>query len=99
MGVFKNKWKDLSEEESKEAAEELFKSVRGRYLIGQALAYAIKYIMEEQPEEEREESNAADMALIGNYSLANISAVAFQMYAPLIMEPAAKSVSPKEKSE
>ena len=96
MGVFENKWKDLSEKESFEAAAELSKSVRGRYLMGQALAYAITYIMQ-QPKVEREESNAADMALIGNYSLANISAVAFQMYAP--METVAKAGSSEEKSE
>ena len=51
----------------------------------------------QQPKVEREESNAADMALIGNYSLANISAVAFQMYAP--METVAKAGSSEEKSE
>ena len=76
MGLFNEKWADVPEDKRKEAAVALFKSVRGRYIIGQALAYAIDQIME-QPKAEREVSNAADMHFLGE----NLFDVGFKVWA------------------
>jgi|688.fasta_scaffold266035_4 hypothetical protein len=65
-----NKYASLNHEQRQNAAIELFGSMRGRYIVGQALALAKAQIAESEP------SNAADMELIGlifepYYSLAN----------------------------
>tara|TARA_Y100000385_G_C13078648_1_gene632722 strand:+ start:1463 stop:1759 length:297 start_codon:yes stop_codon:yes gene_type:complete len=53
------------ENSEKEIALELFHNMRGKYIIGQALYYAQKYLMD-MPVEKREVSNAEDMQLLGN---------------------------------
>lgn len=45
-------------------AVEFGTSVRGQYIMGQALAYAIRHI-ESQPEKEQEISNMEDMRFLG----------------------------------
>jgi len=52
------------ENKEKEIALELFHNMRGKYIIGQALYYAEKYLMD-MPVEKREVSNAEDMKLLG----------------------------------
>ena len=52
------------ENKEKEIALELFHNMRGKYIIGQALYYAEKYLMD-MPVEKREVSNADDMKLLG----------------------------------
>lgn len=52
------------ENTEKEMALELFQNMRGKYIIGQALYYAEKYLMD-MPVEKREVSNAEDMKLLG----------------------------------
>jgi len=52
------------ENKEKEIALELFQNMRGKYIIGQALYYAEKYLMD-MPVEKREVSNAEDMKLLG----------------------------------
>jgi len=52
------------ENKEKEISLELFHNMRGKYIIGQALYYAEKYLMD-MPVEKREVSNAEDMKLLG----------------------------------
>lgn len=54
-----NKYGDLTKQERRAAAVELLDSMRGRYIMGQALALAHRQLAENEP------SNAADMELFG----------------------------------
>jgi len=64
MGYFESKYSDVGEGSRKETAKMLLSSMRGRLIMGQALAIASKVIMKrEHPY--KEESNAADMKFIG----------------------------------
>lgn len=67
MSYYKEKWKYLDEHTSKEkieTANELLSSARGNYIIGQALAIAAE-ILSTNEHPNKEESNAADMKLLG----------------------------------
>jgi len=61
--------------DKRQMAIELFSSVRGRYVVGQALYLAIQAI-EARPKMEQEPSNVADMRLIMEQL--------FPMYASLV---------------
>jgi hypothetical protein len=64
MKKFMEKFEDLkTKEERKKVATALFNSIRGQYLLGQALYLAIEH-MEERPEFAQETSNMADMGLM-----------------------------------
>jgi hypothetical protein len=54
-----NKYGELTKQERRAAAVELLNSMRGRYIMGQALALAHRQLAENEP------SNAADMELFG----------------------------------
>jgi hypothetical protein len=54
-----NKYGELTKQERRAAAVELLDSMRGRYIMGQALALAHRQLAENEP------SNAADMELFG----------------------------------
>jgi len=56
-------WDKLSPEAKKEFAMKLYNSYRGQYIIGQALARAIK-VMKQAPQEIREQSNIEDMEVL-----------------------------------
>jgi len=56
-------WDKLSNKEKKEIANELFMSIRGRYIISQALHYAIKELKKVKPPF-REVSNIEDMEML-----------------------------------
>lgn len=58
-----DKYKDLSPEERREMAIDIAKSVRGGYIVSQALTIAAQVIMA-RPKEYREPSNVADMNLL-----------------------------------
>ena len=67
MSYYKDKWKYLDEhtsEEKIETAKNLLNSARGGYIIGQALAIAAE-ILSTNEHPNKEESNAADMKLLG----------------------------------
>jgi len=52
---------EASEDRNSEKAIEFLESFRGRYIIGQALYYAIQQLESIQPEVLQEKSNIADM--------------------------------------
>ena len=54
-----NKYGHLTKKEQRDAAVELLDSMRGRYIMGQALALAHRQLIDTEP------SNAADMELLG----------------------------------
>lgn len=54
-----NKYGNLTKKERSAAATELLDSMRGRYILGQALALAHRQLADTEP------SNAADMELFG----------------------------------
>lgn len=56
-------WEELSGEEKAEIARGLFESLRGFYIISQALDVAITE-MEKAPERERDVSNIQDMEIL-----------------------------------
>ena len=58
-------WSRLSDKEKKLFAQRLCMSERGRYIIGQALAYAVRDMKRAEPEY-REYSNIEDMEIIGS---------------------------------
>lgn len=53
-------WDDLTEEEAREAAEDLLRSSRGQFLIGQAIAIAATVL-----DTRGDESNAEELEKIG----------------------------------
>lgn len=56
-------WKELSEEEKRDAAMSLLYSKRGHYIVSQALVKAID-VMKAEPEVRREASNIEDMEML-----------------------------------
>ena len=56
-------WKKLSKEEKKITVDKLFNSMRGFYIISQALQKAID-VMKQVPEIHREQSNIEDMEIL-----------------------------------
>ncbi len=59
-----NNWDSMSLHERRDAAGKLLATVRGQYLIGQALAIASR-CLHEADHPRREESNAQDMEMLG----------------------------------
>lgn len=57
-------WEKLSYKDKIEMAKELFLSMRGRYIISQALCKAIE-VMKKEPKMQREVSNIEDMEMLG----------------------------------
>ncbi len=58
-------WERYTAEEKEEAAITLFNSMRGKLILGQALAHAISKLNEVEPPVMRERSNIEDMECIG----------------------------------
>jgi hypothetical protein len=51
----------IDQEEKREEALTFLFSMRGRYIVSQALCYALRVMREVQPEVRQEKSNMADM--------------------------------------
>ena len=56
---YQSKYKGLGDKERRATAVELFKDIRGKYVLGQACAIAYKELRKTEP------SNADDIALLG----------------------------------
>ena len=57
------KYADLTDEELETEAKNLLNSIRGQFILSQALTLAIEH-MEERPDNQQEPSNQADMELL-----------------------------------
>jgi len=57
-------WDELDLEAKKAIAHQLFRSMRGQYIIGQALAIARESLLSVEPDYLREVSNAEDMEIL-----------------------------------
>jgi len=60
-----NNWADMSDHERQEVAVRLAATIRGKLIMGQALALAIKKLKEVEPPVMREQSNIEDMEMLG----------------------------------
>ena len=61
---YQSKYGELTAEEQKLEALNLFKTTRGSFVLGQALYHGIKALMSVDPPVMREQSNIADMYLL-----------------------------------
>lgn len=57
-------WNKLSQKEKEEIGADLFSSVRGQYIISQALSKAIDVMKKVEPPIMREQSNIGDMEIL-----------------------------------
>lgn len=78
LGKPKN-WDKLSKKEKERIAIELFRSLRGQFIISQALAVAIETLKKVEPPY-REESNIEDMEILHE--------VLFPLYQPEVFRKA-----------
>jgi len=88
----------LNDEARRELAIKLMQSVRGRYIIAQALAVAVA-AMKKVPEEFREKSNIADMEILGEGLFMPFYAIAQPGFMGQMLEEMMELAQKKEEND
>lgn len=57
-------WESMNDDERREVARTLLQSIRGRYILSQALHYAIRDLKRVEPDYMQEKSNIEDMEIL-----------------------------------